>query len=561
MSIISARASSDSSAAATSAPLELTEQRLAVPALQMAAGTALSRLTGLGRLVAMTFAVGVAESRLADSYNLANTLPNVVYELVLGGVLTSVFLPLVVEQLRTQDEEDAWRAISALVSASLLVLLVMTALTALLAPLIVGVFSARVSGAEGPRQHALASFFLLIFAPQIALYGLVAIGDGLLNARGRFALPAFAPILNNVIVIATFLVFAAVAAGIPTNASVESSLGLKLLLALGTTGGVAAMAAVYLPALRALPLRLSLRGLGHPAVRRLARLSGWTVLYVVTNVAGLLVSFYLANGRQGGPTAYVTAFAFFQLPIGVAAISVITALTPKLAAHHVDQDRVAFRAQMAAAMRLTAVLMLPATAAYLVLATPVVQTLLAHGIASSASTALVAGVLRFFALGLFPFAAFQLLMRGFYATQDARSPALINVFENGATVALDLLLFAVLRVRGLALAHSLGYFIGCGIALWLLARRGRAFADLDTALELAKTVLASALVAGAIAAVVWIIGTLGLSSGSQALWQSLVGSAAGLAVFVVAARILRIRDALRLGEQLSNLARRRRKTR
>src|ERR671928_444035 len=107
---------------------------LARPAAVMAIGTALSRLTGLGRVVAMAFALGVAESRLADSYNIANTLPNVLYELVLGGVLTSVFIPVLVEELRTKEHDDAWHSASAMVSASLAVLGGLAVITVLIAP-------------------------------------------------------------------------------------------------------------------------------------------------------------------------------------------------------------------------------------------------------------------------------------------------------------------------------------------------------------------------------------------------------------------------------------------
>jgi len=118
-------------------------------------------------------------------------------------------------------------------------------------------------------------------------------------------------------VITTFVVFAAITTGIPTNASVDSDLGLKLLLGLGTTGGVVCFALVYIPALARLPIRLYPRfDFRSPAVRKLGRLSAWTLGYVITNVIGTVVSFVLANGVQGGITAYVTAFAFFQVPIG-----------------------------------------------------------------------------------------------------------------------------------------------------------------------------------------------------------------------------------------------------
>ena len=475
------------------ADVDLAKQSLARPAAVMAVGTGLSRLSGLGRVVAAAIALGVAESRLADSYNLANTLPIILYELVLGGVLTSVFIPVLVEQLRTSERREAWQAVSALVTAAMAVVITVSLVTLVIAPWAIDLFAGRASGAEAAKQRELATFFLRVFAPQVALFGLAAVAQGLLNAHGKFALPTFAPILNNLVIIGSFLAFAAVTAGTPTSASVEADLGLKLLLGLGTTGGVAAMAIAYWPALRRLPGRIRVRlDLRHPAVRKLARLSAWTLLYVGFNAAGTAVSFYLANGVQGGLTAYVTAFAFFQLPIGIAAISVITALTPKMAAHFVDGDTFAFRARVAGGLRLCGLLMLPATVLYLVLAKPLIATLLEHGVTGSQSAALVASVLKWFAIGLLPFAAFQLMRAAFYARQDARTPAYVNVAENVVTVALDIALFAVMQVQGLALAHGLGYVAGCAVGLVPLARRIGGLEGRRTLIELVKVSVASA---------------------------------------------------------------------
>ena len=161
--------------------VDIATQSLARPAAVMAVGTVLSRLTGLGRIAAMAFALGVAESRLADSYNVANTLPNVLYELVLGGVLTSVFIPVVVSELRTKPHDEAWRSASAMVTASIAVLAGLTLLTVLVAPWVIDLFTQRVSGRQAAEQRDLATFFLRVFAPQVALYGFAAQVDGKLE--------------------------------------------------------------------------------------------------------------------------------------------------------------------------------------------------------------------------------------------------------------------------------------------------------------------------------------------------------------------------------------------
>src|SRR5262245_1145110 len=134
-------------------PVDIATQSLARPAAVMAVGTALSRLTGLGRVVAMAFALGVAESRVADAYNLANTLPLVLYELVLGGILTSVFIPVLVQELRTKTADEAWRSISGLVTAAVLMLCGLALLTVLVAPYVIDLFTARVPADDRQAQR------------------------------------------------------------------------------------------------------------------------------------------------------------------------------------------------------------------------------------------------------------------------------------------------------------------------------------------------------------------------------------------------------------------------
>lgn len=524
-------------------PVDIAKQGLARPAAVMAAGTALSRLTGLGRTLAMAFALGVAESRLADAYNLANTLPIVLYELVLGGVLTSVFIPVLVQELRTKPHDDAWAAASAMVTTAAVVLCGLTVVVVAIAPFVVDVFTARVPDSAVAEQRDLATFFLRIFAPQILLLGLAAIAGGLLNANGRFGPPMFAPIVNNLVLIGTFVAFAALTSGVTDSAQVEGDTGLKLLLGAGATGAVAAMVAVNWVYVVRLPGRLRARfDFGHEAVRKLARLSVWTLGYVVTNTVGVAVSFYLANGVQGGLTAYVTAFAFFQLPIGIAAISIVTALVPKLSAHYVDGEPEAFRRRIADGMRTLGLLMIPATVGFVVLAEPLIRTLLEHGIVSARSTELVAANLRWFAVGLLPFAAYQLLMRAFQTRQDARTPALLNLLENAVTIVLDVILFALMGIEGLALAHSLGYVAGAVVAGIVLVRRVGPVVDRTALVELFKVLAAAAATAGAMLLAVVGVREVVDDLAWRALAQLLLGAALGAGAFLVVARALRVRD-------------------
>lgn len=527
---------------ASSPTHDVARQGLVGPAATMALGTALSRLTGLGRVGAVAFALGIAESRLADSYNIANTVPNVLYELVLGGVLSSVFIPILVQELRTSRSEVAWEAVSAMISAAALVLAAVSLLTLALAPAIVAVFSGRVPEPEATEQRELATFLLRWFAPQIALYGITALAEGLLNAHGRFGLPMFVPILNNLVVMGAFVAFGIMVAGTPDPAGVAASPAQKLVLGAGTTAGVAAMAIALWPAVRRLPGRIRPRlSLRHPAVRKVARLSVWTVGYVASNAVGVGVAFYLANAQQGGPSAYAIAFAFFQVPIGIVAVSIVTALTPRMSAHHVDADRAAFAAALGRGLRVTALLLIPTTALYIVLAQPLIETLLAHGVVSTDSSSLVAQVLAYFAIGLLPFSVYLLLMRAFYARQDARTPALVNLLENGVTIVLSLVLFPPMGVQGLALAHTLGYVAGCAVAAAVLSRGLGGPVGAGLGRPMAKTVAAGALAAGAALLALAILERAGNPADAAPVQVAVGGIAGGLA-FLLAARALGVPD-------------------
>jgi putative peptidoglycan lipid II flippase len=508
----------------------------------MAVGTALSRLTGFLRVAAMAFALGVAESRLADAYTVANNIPNIVYELILGGVLTSVFVPVFVHQMARRSVDQARRSAQAVMTVTFLVLLAVTVIGILAAPWIVKLYTLRVPSPDREAVQELATLFLRFFMPQILLYGMGAVATGLLNANRRFAVPMFAPILNNLVVIGTFIAFAVVTEGTPTPATV--TFGQKLVLAIGTTAGVAAMTFVLWPSLRAVGFRWRWRAEPrNEAVRSLVRLSGWAVVYVVVNQLGLLVVIVLAGAQQGAYAAYQIAFIFFQLPHAIFSVSIMTALLPSLSEDWVRQDRDDFRRDLARGIRASAFVVVPAAAGYLVLAEPIVRLLIEHGVATPASTDLVASVLTFFAIGLFQFSAFMLCLRAFYAMRDTRTPALINVVAVGVNTVANLALFPVLGVRGLALGHALAYTFAATTATLLLRRRLGGLDGGQLARSLVR-ILAAAVLTGAAAwgASTLIFRTLGADTLGEQIIQVGAGVLAGLIIFVGAALLFRMEE-------------------
>ena len=507
----------------------------------MSVGTALSRLTGFLRLSAMAYALGIAETRLADAYNIANITPNIVYELALGGILSSVFVPVFVQWLQSRGRDAAWDVARRVLGIAAVSLSIICVLGIVLAPWIIRLYTVGVP--EGQRQvvQELASFFLRWFMPQIVFYGIGAVATGLLNAHRRFAVPMFAPILNNLIVIATFLTFAGMS---HPGQAVLATGPQKLVLAIGTTLGVVAMTVALWPSLRRLGFRFRWRpGWRDEAVVRIAHLAKWVVVYVVANQLGYLVVLILAARVKGGYTAYAAAFMLFQLPHAIFVVSVFTALLPAMSSRWVDGDRQAFRELLARGIRWTAVIVVPAALGYLVLAVPIVRLLLQHRVAGPRSTDLVAGILVFFSLGLFSFSTFQLLLRAYYSMQDTRTPALVNIAAVGLNVLVDLLFVLALGmgVKGLALGHATAYTFGSIALLAMIRRRLGGLDGRRIVSGLSRTFIA----AGITAAVAWSVaraigGWVGTATlGGQAA-QVLGAVAAGILAFVAAALMLRV---------------------
>jgi putative peptidoglycan lipid II flippase len=451
------------------------EPSLARSTALMAIGTLLSRITGLLRVTVLVATLGVGESRLADVYNVANTTPNIIYELVLGGILSSIFVPVFVEVRNTRGQRQAWHVARATMTIAIAGLGLLAGITMLAAPWIIRLYVHSGSPAERAEAIELGGQLLAMFMPQIVFYGVGAVMTGLLNAHRRFGVPMFAPILNNLVVIAVGLTFhALVGQQVPQVGEVTT--GQKLLLGLGTTAGVVAMTMVQWPFLRRIGFRFHfVWNWRDRAIRKMATLSAYTVGYVVTNQLGYLLVPVLAYGVQGGYTAYTTAFIFFQLPHGVFAVSVMTALLPPLSEYAVARDWAAFRATMARGIRLTAAVLLPAALGYLALAGPIVRLLLEHGVVTEASTSLLVPVLMVFVLGLVPFSTFQLVLRAFYALQDTRTTFRVNLVSVGVNVVVDLLLFNLLpqrwKIPGLAFGHVSSYTVGSALLLYLLSRR------------------------------------------------------------------------------------------
>ena len=509
-------------------------ERVVRSSLPVAIGTALSRLTGMVRLAAMAYALGF--DRLADSYNLANTTPNIVYELLLGGVLSATLVPVFVDHREKGDDN----ATSAVVTVTTVALVLLTGLGILVAPAVVRLYTLRLSDpTTAHQQQEVATALLRMFMPQMLFYGLTAIATALLNARRHFAAPAVTPVFNNLLVTAIFLALPRISRGRLTLEGVRHDNVTMLLLGLGTTAGIAAMALPLLPALRRAGIRIRpVFDLRHPAVRKVVRMSGWTAGYVAVNQVALWLVLVLANGTRGGVSIYQGAYVFFQLPHGLVAVSLMTTLTPELAETAARQDFAGYRRNFALGLRLMALAILPAAAGLFVLAHPVVTLLLQRGALTAGQSDVTSACVALFAVGLLPFSLYLYALRGFYALHDTKTPFVLNCWENLVNVVVAVALFPMFGVQGLAFSFSVGYTVAAVLALRSLAgRTGGLGVDVKGRQVLARTAVAATVMTLAVRLAVVV-----LPGSPPPLVEATVGVLVGVVVYGAALSAMRVRE-------------------
>jgi putative peptidoglycan lipid II flippase len=497
----------------------------------MALGTLLSRLTGFLRIIALAAALGY--NHLSDAYNLANNTPNIVFDLVLGGVLSATFIPVFVDRLTTRSEDEAWDDISSVVTLSAVLLVAVAVVFALVAPLIIDLYTV---GSKVPAdERAVATTLLRLFAPQVAFYGAIALITAVLNARRRFVVPMFVPILNNLVVIGILLEFAHLVHN-PTLSRVQHDQGIMLLLGIGTTAGVVVQAIALIPSLWRARTHLRWRWNRHnAAVRTIIRLSGWTFGFVVANQVANFIVLALATSFEGGVTAYNYAAMFFQLPYGIVAVSIMTAVQPGLAERWAVADLAGFRHRLSSGLRAILVVLIPAAVGYLVLAKPIVALLLGHHNFTTEGITTTASTMALFAVGIPGFSAYLFLIRAYQAMKDTRTAFFLYLIENGINIVLAFALYQPLGVKGLALAYSIAYTVAAAVALWDLHRKGIG-AHLGIVARPVLRVSAISLVMALVVALV--SAALSYTSGTGGLLLRVLASvAAGVAVFALCAAL------------------------
>ena len=531
------------------------------PSTVMATGTVVSRITGIARDIALAAALGFY--LVSDAYSLGNSLPTIIYILVVGGALNAVFIPQLVRRMEKDDDGGNAYA-DRLITLTGSVLLGLSILAVVAAPWIVDLYTP----ADYPKsQYDLAVAFARLCLPQIFFYGAYTMLSQVLNARGTFGAPMFAPIANNVVAITTFVLFIIVAG---TSAAADGALttGQVLLLGIGTTAGVVVQAAILVPVLGRAGYRWRPRfdwkgqGLG-----KAAKLAGWTVGLVLVNQITYIVITRLAaqanvdaaatGATAAGITTYQKAHLVFMLPHSVITISIVTALLPALSrlAHEGKLKEVG--EDVAGAMRLVAALVVPIAAMLFVLGSDVSVLLFGYGAATTDQAAVMGDVVSIFMIGLLPFTLFYVLLRGFYAMEDTRTPFVVTVIFSVIMLALVLSLFAFLtdlgvtsaggpQIAGIALGYVLAYWCGFVVLWWWLAHRLGSLQSGATVSVLLRLLTAggvAVLVAGVTrTATLDLLISDGLNTQLTSLVLIMAAVVVGLPTFFFAAWLLRVRE-------------------
>lgn len=436
----------------------------------IAIASLVSRITGFVRNLALVAVLGLAV--INDSYTISNTLPNIVYELLLGGVLTSVMIPVLV-RAQAEDADGGEQFTRRLLTVVGSALLVATALAMLAAPLLTALYLG--TGDDTDANPELATAFAWLLLPQIFFYGIGALLGAILNSKQVFGPFAWAPVLNNVVVLGVLVVFVLVPGEISTD-PVRLGDPKLLVLGLGTTLGIVVQALVLIPFMRRIGFRYKPVWGWDPRLSLAGGMALWIVGYVLVGQAGYIVTTRVAAGADGGSVStYQNAWLLLQVPYGVLGVSLLTALMPRMSRAAANGDTGQVVTDLSLGARLSTVGLIPIAAVMTAFGGALGTALFSVGAASGEGAARLGETVAWSAFGLLPYAVTMLQMRVFYAMTDSRTPTLIQVGMVGVKIPLllacPLILPADQVVLGLAAANALSFVGGAIIGQWLLRRR------------------------------------------------------------------------------------------
>ena len=499
--------------------------------------TLFSRLTGFVRVVATAAVLG--SGVLADVYQTANMIPNLLFELVAGGVLQAVLVPSFVAARRGDGDRGLGSATSATLSVVLVGLGLVTLVGMLLSPLLARLMVvAEPAASLADDKVRLMVPMVLVFVPQLVCYGVAMVTSAALNARGRYVAAALAPAVNNVVVITACVLFRAARDGAP--ADLDLTTVQFLLIAGGTTAGVVAFGLAPAAALRWSGVHFWPRwNRDHPAVVSLRRSFGWATLSIVGTLVPTAAALAIGNGAPGGVAVFVYAFAFYVLPHSLIAVTTATALAPRVAeawqSGRVREVRSAIDGSMSAVLPLLGV----AAAAMIALSWPVAR--LVGGVGQTASQGLgpIAHTLAAFGPGLLGYGVSFVMLRVLLALDDVRRASTLTVLGGVVGVIVMSVLASVFAPADRAVALALGYGAAQSVVGALLSVRVRRLTGAMTVSRVAGLTVETALAAAFALVTMWSATLAFGSSRAASLLALVVGGVTGAAVFILVMVLLR----------------------
>ncbi|AGZ46836.1 murein biosynthesis integral membrane protein MurJ [Actinoplanes friuliensis] len=510
----------------------------------MAAGSLVSRVIGFVRnmLIGMTLGAGIG-----DAYTSAQFLPGQIYELLLGGILSSVLIPLLVRR-RKADPDGGELFTQRLLTFAVVTLGAATLLVVAAAPWITAIQSS--SGTPEAYRDLVTKFAYLIL-PIIFFTGLSAMISAVLNVRGHFAAPMWAPILNNLVVIATCGVFIVVFGTTNGFRPEDMTPGRVALIAGGTLLGIVAQAAGLLPALRKVGFawrwKWAPRALGLGEVGRLA---GWMLCYVGANQLAVFVVVRVLNGVSGKNNASVLAFnnvyLLTMMAHGIIGVSVMTALLPKMSAAAAEGRFADVSADLSRGIRLTTTALAPIAVAYGVLGVPIAVTLFQGGAFTYQDAFNTGTVLVVASFAVIPLSISYLCTYAFYALQGNKTVALINIPVVLLRIAGYFVLAEILSdsfaAAGMTAANAVSYLLSAVISLAVLRRRIGRLNLGSVAKGLMKVLVAAAVAAGAGLLVMLLLPGGDTPGRLTAALQVVVGGGVIMLVYLLTAALLRVHE-------------------
>jgi putative peptidoglycan lipid II flippase len=441
----------------------------------MAIGTILSRITGFFRAILAVAVLGTA--LLADSYNVANTMQNILYNLLVGGALTAIFVPQLVRSFSDEDGGHGFASRLVTTISGILLLLVMVGV--IFAPALVRLYAPEFSTDGFEKEFSIAVAFTRYCLPQIFFLGLFTMLGQVANARGSFAPLMWAPIANNLVVI---VVFAGVLV-MQQTLTVENITDSQIqLLGWGTTLGIIVQALILIPVVKRSGIRLrpifGVAGLGKSF-----SLAGWTLVYVLISQLGYLITVNVAtsaavrSAQAGittgvGFTPFTSAYYIMLLPYSIVTISIVTALLPHLSKLAIEKNVDEVKKQLVRAIRLCGVVTVPSSVALLLFGSLMTEVLY-FGI-SLEDSRYIGYVLSALSLGLVAFSINLILIRGFNAFEDTKTQVLSILIINIISSGLSYLFLETLKsdqvTIGLGLAFALSYIVGLFVTISLLKK-------------------------------------------------------------------------------------------